>query len=322
MYGRDCCAITEALKRPLGCFEVVSTSGISTFAALAVSTYLNADSTNTTATSPITSCCRQPLVSQGTWPRARICLSRLVAWQRSGARRAFRLPRILSGTTIASPTGGAISTTRRATCSPRCSSATRGSPTSSTRELGAVRTFLVDMNALFEQFIESVVTEALRGSPLEVSGQESLRAVIRDDATGRTYARVRPDLVITETQLGQRVPLDAKYKRYDLKKVNSGDIYQTFVYAYALGTTTRRSAAIIHPTTEGGALGSLSVHSTAGNLGARITLIGIDVPAMLVALGGSPSERSASLETVAEILRKVCGFTGGDRVDTTPDSGL
>ena len=77
---------------------------------------------------------------------------------------------------------------------------------------GAVRTFLVDMNALFEQFIESVVTEALRGSPLEVSGQESLRAVIRDDATGRTYARVRPDLVITETQLGQRVPLDAKYK--------------------------------------------------------------------------------------------------------------
>ena len=104
--------------------------------------------------------------------------------------------------------------------------------------------------------------------------------------------------------------------------MNSGDIYQTFVYAYALGTTTRRSAAIIPPTTEGGALGSLSVHSTAGNLGARITLIGIDVPAMLVALGGSPSERSASLETVAEILRKVCGFTGGDRVDTTPDSGL
>ena len=34
---------------------------------------------------------------------------------------------------------------------------------------GAVRTFLVDMNELFEQFVERLVTEALRGSPLRVS---------------------------------------------------------------------------------------------------------------------------------------------------------
>ena len=118
--------------------------------------------------------------------------------------------------------------------------------------------------------------------------------------------------MISETQLGERVPLDVKYKRYDLKKVATADIYQTFLYAYALSADTTGRAAIIHPTTDGGTLGTLSVHSTAGGLGARIGVVGIDVPAMLVALGASPGERAAALETVAKIVRAVCGYPGGD----------
>ena len=103
--------------------------------------------------------------------------------------------------------------------------------------------------------------------PMRVSGQDPLRAVIRNDATGRPYPQGSARSVIRETQPGKCVPLDAKYKRYDLNKVATADIYQTFLYAYALGTDMTRRAAIIHPTTDGGTLGTLSVHSTAGSLG-------------------------------------------------------
>jgi 5-methylcytosine-specific restriction enzyme subunit McrC len=175
--------------------------------------------------------------------------------------------------------------------------------------LGVVRTFLVNMNELFEQFIERLVTEALSGSPFHVSGQDPLRAVIRNDATGQSYAQVRPDLVVTEIQAGARVPFDTKYKRYDLNKVATADIYQTFLYAYALGVDAKRRAAIIHPTTDGGTLGTLSVHSTDGHPGAHISVIGIDVAAVLVALGANVGERAAALEEVAKTVRSACGHS-------------
>ena len=174
---------------------------------------------------------------------------------------------------------------------------------------GAVRSFLVDMNEVFERFVERLVIEALRGSTMQVSGQDPLQAVIRNDATGRTYTRVRPDLVISRNQLDERVPIDVKYKRYDVKKVATSDIFQTFLYAYALGADTTRRAAIIYPRADGGTLGNLSVHSTAGSLGARIGIVGIDVPATLAALSAGSGERAAALETVGTAVRTVCGFS-------------
>ena len=165
------------------------------------------------------------------------------------------------------------------------------------------------MNELFEQFVERLVTDALHGTALRVSSQSPLQAVIRNDASGRTYARVRPDLVVTDTQMANRVPLDVKYKRYDLKKVATTDIYQTFLYAYALGADSSRRAAIIHPTTDGAKLVNLSVHSTAGTLGARIGVVGIDVPAVLAALGASSARRSTALETLASTICSVSGMS-------------
>ena len=39
------------------------------------------------------------------------------------------------------------------------------------------------------------------------------------------------------------MPIDIKYKLYDIKKVSTADVYQTFLYAYALS----RPAASLRP---------------------------------------------------------------------------
>lgn len=173
---------------------------------------------------------------------------------------------------------------------------------------GAVRTFLVDMNELFEQFVEGLLTEAFAGSALRVSSQSPLRTVIRNDTSGRAYAPVRPDLILADPEAGERVPIDAKYKRYDLKKVATADVFQTFLYAYALGADAKRRAAIIHPTIDAPTLLELSVRSAAGALGARIGVIGIDVPAVLAALGAGPADRAAVLGSLAATVGSACGF--------------
>ena len=64
------------------------------------------------------------------------------------------------------------------------------------------------------------------------------------------YSTITPDLVIEEAATGRSVPVDIKYKAYDVKKISTGDIYQTFLYAYALGDDpTERRAGILYPTT-------------------------------------------------------------------------
>ena len=46
-----------------------------------------------------------------------------------------------------------------------------------------------------------------------------------------------PDLLIEaiDPTVAARVAVDAKYKLYDERKLNSGDVYQGFLYAYAFG---------------------------------------------------------------------------------------
>lgn len=176
---------------------------------------------------------------------------------------------------------------------------------------GEVKTFLVDMNSLFERFVERLLGEALRGTHLRVSIQSPLSGVIRDDSKGRTYARVRPDLVITHPQDNRRIPIDVKYKRYDIKKISTSDIYQTFLYAYVLGAEGYRRAGILHPVEGDAIAASLSVHSTMGLLGARIGIVGLDVPRILDALGGTPSNRAAALEATAARISNLCGYGSG-----------
>jgi 5-methylcytosine-specific restriction enzyme subunit McrC len=148
--------------------------------------------------------------------------------------------------------------------------------------VGNVGAFLLDMNVLFERFATRLVSEALAGSDFEVTAQRRLRAVVRDEIKERPYTDLIPDLVVTERTTGRAVPIDVKYKRYDLKKISTGDIFQTFLYAYALGRADHvAQAGILYPSTEPISGPRLSIIGGSGQTGARIVGGGLNVPQIL-----------------------------------------
>lgn len=169
--------------------------------------------------------------------------------------------------------------------------------------------FMIDMNAIFERFITRLVVNSLAGSPLRAQPQQSIRAVILDEETGDTYSRIRPDLLIEDAVTGRAVPIDVKYKLYDAKKVSSADIYQSFVYAYAVGGESGSPrAGLVYPATTATSAPALVIKPLAGAMPARIRGAGIDVPAALDAIG-TPGEAALHAQIRATI-RDLTGLDG------------
>lgn len=147
---------------------------------------------------------------------------------------------------------------------------------------GRVHAFMLDMNLVFEKFVSRLVESSLASTGLEAEQQSRLSAVIRDDVTGRSYGTIRPDLVIHERATGRSVPVDIKYKLYDAKKVSAGDIYQLFLYAYALGDQhDQRQAGLVYPAQHNTAAPLLSIKPINAPTAARISGAGLDIPAAL-----------------------------------------
>jgi len=154
---------------------------------------------------------------------------------------------------------------------------------------GNINVFLINMNTVFERFASRLIEEALEGTTLIVVRQSPLRAVIYDDDKDRSYATISPDLVIQHHASRRSVPIDIKYKTYQDRKISTGDVYQSFLYAYALGRDrTERRAGVLYPATRGTDGPSLSIRSLDHHqlLGARIAGAGMDVPSALKALAG------------------------------------
>ena len=117
--------------------------------------------------------------------------------------------------------------------------------------------FLLDMNRLFEAFVTRALQDTFRDTDVRVRPQVRDRTLITDARTGRPYAAVIPDILLEwgRTPLHQ-VPVDAKYKLYDEKKIDQSDIYQTFFYAWAYADRSSPADApafILYPGSNGSA---------------------------------------------------------------------
>lgn len=144
--------------------------------------------------------------------------------------------------------------------------------------------FLLDMNPLFEKFVEVLVRSVLHNDPIVIQAQVTSTGHIWDVEHNQTYKRIRPDLLLT-TRTDLRLAIDAKYKRYDTQKLHEGDIYQTFLYTYAFRNAAvdkLPSALLIYPADlPSKKLTRLHIRDNRGAIQARLHALGIDIPTAL-----------------------------------------
>ena len=164
------------------------------------------------------------------------------------------------------------------------------------------RAFLIDMNVVFEDFMSQLVSEAFAREPWRVVPQRRVQTVIRNQTTGKRYASIIPDLLLARG--ADQVPFDCKYKLYGGdRKISTDDIYQTFVYAFALSgnSTNGARAGILYPSESPTTAPVLGISQVEGPPAAVLTGIGIDVVRILAAMG-DPTEWDKTLEAVRTSL--------------------
>lgn len=146
--------------------------------------------------------------------------------------------------------------------------------------------FLIDMNRLFEMFVFHLVERLLIRTELRAYYQRGDRSIIVNASTNQPYARVIPDLLIEarDPAVAARVAVDAKYKLYDERKLSSGDVYQSFLYAFAFGGVAGHlpTALLLYPSsTQSSQVVRLRVRSAQTSAAAEITALGLSIPAAL-----------------------------------------
>lgn len=169
--------------------------------------------------------------------------------------------------------------------------------------------FMLDMNLLFERFVELLVKKVLDSRLYWVKPQFVHSSIIWNATTQKRYSRVIPDLVVGWRGRANRcLAIDAKYKLYDERRVDPSDIYQTFLYAYALssqGTGTSPVALLLYPASSSESKTiRLEVRSLYTPRGAEIVGMAIPIPAALSELESKADGPvlSALRDTINEAL--------------------
>lgn len=147
------------------------------------------------------------------------------------------------------------------------------------------------MNQLYEQFVTKLVRQLLRPQRMQMISQHTDPSIIRNAITNQPYARVIPDLIV-QSPIGKRLCVDAKYKLYDDLKVSSSDIYQLFLYAYAIGgSPDHRLAALMYPSCEVEGRTHRLKFNGSDSRPAFITAIGFQIPSVLDGLQAAAHSR-------------------------------
>ncbi|GLX03044.1 hypothetical protein [Microtetraspora sp. NBRC 16547] len=154
----------------------------------------------------------------------------------------------------------------------------------------AARTFLLDMNALFEAFATRLLSEAFHGTGVAVRAQQPLCGAVRH-GDGRSYTTITPDIQLVQGHGpgAWRRSVDAKYKLYTDRKIKPEDLYQSFSYAHALSAShvaTTPTAYIVFASDRELPSDHVVLRRFDGSPVARITAVGLNLPGILGALGG------------------------------------
>lgn len=156
--------------------------------------------------------------------------------------------------------------------------------------------FLLDMNILFEQFLHKYLVQVLSKSDLTVAYQRHDRSIIWDIFRNRSYSQVIPDFLVSISDSSKRLAVDAKYKIYDDRKVDPGDIAQIFLYAYAYDHSLQPTALLIYPTEDkSDRRASMMIRQVNQPNGARIHVLGLNIPEALAEVQAKKNGSSADL---------------------------
>jgi 5-methylcytosine-specific restriction enzyme subunit McrC len=142
--------------------------------------------------------------------------------------------------------------------------------------------FLLDMNALFEAFVSKWLTDVLKNTGLRISVQRRDRSILWDATRNCSYAAVIPDVLVENPGTRLRLPLDAKYKCYDSRRIDNPDMYQAFLYAFAFNDDLLPQAFLVYPASgPGGEDIRLEVRQTSHCLRGRVVAIRLHIPTAL-----------------------------------------
>jgi 5-methylcytosine-specific restriction endonuclease McrBC regulatory subunit McrC len=167
--------------------------------------------------------------------------------------------------------------------------------------------FLIDMNSLFERFVEWLFRRMLDAEDFDVRAQYRDRSLLWNGQ--KRWGTVVPDLLVRRDEA--TLAVDAKYKRYDLKRVSPDDLYQLFLYAQAYrGFGETPTSVLVFPSESSQAAQRLDLR-VGGATKTSVVAVALHLQKLLEELRASPAGTEALPAHVQRDLEDAMGLDHG-----------